>query len=78
MSQAPTDEKIGTPDAAPIEVGLDNTKGDAIDSKQVDLAANFLLNAENYGPLTPEAEKRLKRKIDWVMVPMVSDMFNHY
>ncbi|KAL3424268.1 hypothetical protein PVAG01_03549 [Phlyctema vagabunda] len=36
-----------------------------------DRAAIFLLNSHGYGDLTAEAEGRLKRKIDWVMIPML-------
>lgn len=68
MSHTPTNEKIATHDAPPTEVSGDNSK---LDTKQADLAADFLLTTENYAPLTLDAEMRLKRKIDWVMVPMV-------
>jgi len=37
-----------------------------------DLAADFLANTDGYGPLTSEEEIKLKRKIDWTMIPMVS------
>lgn len=69
MSQLPIDEKINTIDDGTMEIGI---KADSIDTKQADLAANFLLTTENYAVLTPESEKRLKRKIDLIMVPMVS------
>ena len=42
-------------------------------TENADKAAGFLLNTEGYAELTPEAEKRLKRKIDWFMIPMVRD-----
>lgn len=66
----------------PIEVpspALDVETGtsDIVPEKQAsitdaDKAANFLINTEGYTALTPEAEKRLKRKIDWIMIPMAS------
>ncbi len=56
--------------AVDIQVSDDVVKQEA--PAQADQAAGFLLNAEGYGPLTPEAEKALKRKIDWIMIPMVS------
>lgn len=31
-----------------------------------DKAANFILNTEGYAELSAEAEKRVKRKIDWL------------
>ncbi len=56
--------------AVDIQVSDDVVKHEA--PAQADQAAGFLLNAEGYGPLSPEAEKALKRKIDWIMIPMVS------
>ena len=37
----------------------------------VDQAAIYLALSAVYPPLTPDAEKRLVRKIDWVIIPMV-------
>lgn len=42
------------------------------DVKAVDRAALFLAETEGVAPLSAKAEKRLKLKIDLVMVPMVS------
>lgn len=41
------------------------------DIKKIDQAALFLAEAEDYVPLTPKQQKRLKRKIDFIVVPMV-------
>ncbi|EOD45618.1 putative allantoate permease protein [Neofusicoccum parvum UCRNP2] len=39
--------------------------------KDVDQAAQFLAEAQEYPPLTPEQEKKLVRKVDWIMIPML-------
>lgn len=40
-------------------------------SKEMDGAAKYLAQTSNYPPMTQEIEKRLLRKIDWILVPMV-------
>lgn len=40
-------------------------------SKEMDGAANYLAQTSSYPPMTPEVEKKLLRKIDWILVPMV-------
>ncbi len=42
-----------------------------IDIKNTDEAAIYLNAAEYYDPLSPEAERKLKRKMDWILLPMV-------
>ena len=42
------------------------------DTKDIDQAALFLAEAEGFEPLTAQQEKRLKRKIDFILIPMVS------
>jgi ACS family allantoate permease-like MFS transporter len=74
MSKPMNDEKISMPD---IETA--DNHNTAVDGKldipaDADKAAGFLLTAEGYGELTPEAEKSLKRRIDWFMIPMVSTL----
>lgn len=44
---------------------------DTADTKDVDKAALFLAQAGEYETLTTKQEKRLKRKIDWIMIPML-------
>tara|TARA_R110002060_G_scaffold38628_1_gene49892 strand:+ start:1405 stop:1626 length:222 start_codon:yes stop_codon:yes gene_type:complete len=73
MSNPASDDKVTAP-----EVQASDTRSQKGDEKLVvtenaDKAAGFLLNTEGYAELTPEAEKRLKRKIDWFMIPMVRD-----
>lgn len=41
-------------------------------SQHVDKAAKFLVEADAYPPLSPEAERKLLRKVDWIMIPIVS------
>ncbi|KAF1973163.1 MFS transporter [Bimuria novae-zelandiae CBS 107.79] len=41
------------------------------DTKNIDKAALFLAHAGDYEILTPEQEQRLKRKIDWIIIPML-------
>lgn len=40
-------------------------------SQHVDKAAKFLVEADAYPPLSPEAERKLLRKVDWIMIPML-------
>lgn len=37
----------------------------------MDQAAMYLAQAEGYPPMSPEAEKRMVRKMDWILLPMV-------
>ena len=41
------------------------------DTKNIDKAALFLAEAEGFEPLTAKQEQRLKRKIDFILIPMV-------
>jgi ACS family allantoate permease-like MFS transporter len=66
------DEKAAMPDVETTDNHSQAVDGKLDVPEDVDKAAGFLLNAEGYGELTSKAEKRLKRKIDWFMVPMVS------
>jgi ACS family allantoate permease-like MFS transporter len=43
-------------------------------TKSIDQAALFLADAEDFEPLNAEQEQRLKRKIDFILIPMV----NHF
>lgn len=46
-----------------------------VGGKQADQAALFLAEAGADIVLTPAQEKRLKRKIDWILLPMVRCLF---
>lgn len=41
-------------------------------SQHVDKAAKFLQDVDAYPPLSPEAERKLIRKVDWIMIPIAS------
>ena len=43
-------------------------------SQHVDQAAEFLVEVDAYPPLSPEAERKLIRKVDSIMVPIVSSI----
>lgn len=50
---------------------METTKG--LDENTLDDAARYLANAaEDYGPMTPEMEKRIVKKIDSWIIPLVS------
>jgi hypothetical protein len=66
------DEKHSGSDSSPnsdLEIGSVG----AVDpsSHNDDEALNFLKNQHDVGELTPEAEKRLLRKIDWMIMPLM-------
>lgn len=57
------------PESAEIEDGLDNpSKIDT--SKQRDVALKLFDNAEDIGEIDPAEEKRIMRKVDFVLVPL--------
>ncbi|KAJ5094190.1 hypothetical protein N7456_010051 [Penicillium angulare] len=41
-------------------------------SKNMDEAAEFLAHSASFVPLSPEEEKKMIRKTDWILLPMVS------
>lgn len=47
------------------------SSGGTVDTKNIDKAALFLAHAGEYETLTPKQEQLLKRKIDWIMIPML-------
>jgi hypothetical protein len=55
--------------------GIDNGKADA--SEANDAAALFLSSVGPFPPMTPEEEKKLVRKIDRWMIPLVADQNAH-
>lgn len=57
-SPQPYDVEIGT-----VDETSKHTNGDE--------ALNFLKNAHDVGVLTPEGERRLLRKIDWMVMPLM-------
>ncbi|RSL61423.1 hypothetical protein CEP51_013633 [Fusarium floridanum] len=42
-----------------------------LDNRNADKAAVYLNSTEHYEPLTPAEEKKVMRKIDWILLPML-------
>lgn len=59
-------EAIATP-----TVAVAGSTEHIVDTKKIDQAALFLAQADGYERLTEQQEQRLKRKIDWIMIPML-------
>lgn len=59
ISEAPSIQQAGTIEAQKL------------DNRQADKAAVYLNSTEHYEPLTPAEEKKVMRKIDWILLPMV-------
>lgn len=78
-----TEKKTPQPDLAPaaqdadeIEAGNVQEQSDAevsksLDDRVLDEAAKYLATANDYGPMTPEQEKKIVKKIDAWMIPLV-------
>jgi hypothetical protein len=63
------DFKSGDTSPAPdsdVEIGIVEEP-----AKNGDEALRFLKNAHDVGELTPEGEKKLLRKIDWMIMPLM-------
>lgn len=43
-----------------------------VDDRALDEAAKYLADHEEFGPMTPEQEKKIVKKIDSWMIPLVS------
>lgn len=41
------------------------------DSRDLDAAAQFLADHDNEQPLSPQEEKKVLRKVDFILLPMV-------
>lgn len=59
------DEMPGDP---PVELG----ETQKVDHRQADVAAAYLNNSEQYEALSTEEARRMKRKTDWILLPMVN------
>lgn len=55
--------------------GNDHVVGDE-KNVHADKAAQFVVENQNYPPMTPQMEKRIKRKIDGWMIPLVRFLRN--
>lgn len=42
-----------------------------VDDRALDEAAKYLANHEEFGPMTPEQERKIVKKIDAWMIPLV-------
>jgi len=60
--------------SAELNVAADIPEKDEKHEKQVDQAAVFLAGADGLEPLSAQAENRLKRKIDFILLPMVHSL----
>lgn len=67
---ANTIEPVKSAQSVTKEDGIDRIKAGA--STADDPAANFLATVGPFPPMTPEQEKKLVRKIDRWMIPLVS------
>ena len=68
-------EKSGAEDnirTLPTNEGAESSGPLKQDAGKLDDAAVFLATTETYEPMTPEQEKKLVRKIDRYMIPLVS------
>lgn len=66
-----TDESKGVEPAVSHRDGERMETDDAMTKAGVGLAAKFVAEHQNYPPMTPEIEKKLVRKIDGWMIPLV-------
>ena len=71
MSQPNMDEKDHPITEAPSVPQPGYIEAQKVDNRQADKAAVYLNNTEHYEPLTPEEEKKVMRKTDWILLPMV-------
>lgn len=57
-----------------VSVGAPEVEKQGI-SKAMDEAAEYLAQSTNFPPLSPEEEKKMLRKMDWILLPMVCCRF---
>lgn len=50
---------------------LEFEEAQKVDARQADIAATYLNNTEQYDPVSPEEFKKIKRRTDWILLPMV-------
>ena len=84
-----TEKKTPQPEAAAtsqgadeIEAGNVQEQSDAevtktLDDSVLDEAAKYLATANDYGPMTPEKEKKIVKKIDSWILPLVRTPLLH-
>lgn len=69
------EEKKVDIEAASPRHGSENVVGEVKDISNADAALEFLRQGGDVAPMTAEDERRLKRKVDWRVVPL---MFGAY
>ncbi|KAJ4366156.1 hypothetical protein N0V83_007791 [Neocucurbitaria cava] len=58
-------------DVPKLDVEQSTDEKHVLNNQHVDKAAQFLVEVDAYPPLSPEAERKLIRKVDWIMIPML-------
>lgn len=71
MSHLNSDKKEAASMERPSSPQAEIGESQKFDARQTDEAATYLNNAEHYEPLSPEEDKKFKRKMDWILLPMV-------
>ena len=71
MAAINTDEKKEAVSKVPSAPSVEAQK---FDNRQADQAALYLNSTEHYGPLTDAEHKRVMRKTDWILLPMVRNI----
>lgn len=56
----------------PVTSAMAGETSKTVDDGTLDEAAKYLANHEEFGPMTPEQEKKIVKKIDAWMIPLVS------
>lgn len=64
------DRKMDNP-IQPVTSAVEGETLKTTDDRALDEAAKYLAHTEGYGPMTPEKEKQIVKKIDAWMIPMV-------
>ncbi|KAM0418805.1 hypothetical protein ACHAPT_012246 [Fusarium lateritium] len=71
MGVAEMDDRKNSITQTPSIPQLGSVEDQKLDSRQADKAAIYLNNTEYHEPLTVEEEKKVLRKADWILLPML-------
>lgn len=63
----------GDDDLQPVTSTVAGETTKAVDDRALDEAAKYIANHEEFGPMSPEQEKKIVKKIDSWMIPLVSN-----
>lgn len=66
------DTKKDEPSLELVTSAMAGETSKVVDDGTLDEAAKYLADHEQYGPMTPEQEKKIVKKIDAWMIPLVS------